>query len=844
MRGFLVLALAAAWAPVRRIKRAPAAAPLRATTEPALAQGRRLLEERQDPRRTKEERRALDAALTACAWDLAANSTTPSAAVALFAARSAFGARPPRQLAAAAAVGCAVGGDVAACARLLADHALAGGKRAASLGTAARSRLVEALCAAPTREDAALAEAADLLDGDGDRWLSPAARRSLNRALVRSARRAASAAAAEDDEASLLSCGRDDVAALHAGAANDGDAAADLLPRHDGTRRVDALAVAEAAARGAPRGKPRRDSLAAVAACAYHAARRRSVALAATKAALRRAGDARPGARNDDDEAAPYALRAVLREALDRGDGDAATDLLDELDRRRVLRLTLDERAASTRGLDDETLDALLEASGDDGDFARALDALRRKLRGTARKPGEIGAAERATAHAVRAAARAVVGGGDADDAAAAAADAVALWRSFAVVGEDREFRRRELQLAALQLDVAVALVADSETRVPALAPTGDERRDDAAAMAALEILEVAARRGDPLAAEDAAEALAAAAPRAGVVDAALAVFCAARDWRRAVDASARRDAFAGDVDAEAAYGALRCCALAREPEAACDVVRRDARPLGPRSLLAVACAFGRAGDAGGALGAWRELEALHGADATARSAVVAALVGDADGARAAAALVSGFEDDARDADAPGDGRVTAALATRVGTARNWANAAARESAARRSLDRTTSGPPRTVVSETAYARLASALLRSREAADAREAIGALTRYGVEAPSEIRDYFEAVGPGDRAGQLYRALFGSRPLLEDAEDWVVGRPNRVVPRDGRSDRRDARGAVADDAAATTRGEPIPKREPLAAPQSRLIPEPPTPRAPPVLVARAEDDDDAN
>ena len=96
--------------------------------------------------------------------------------------------------------------------------------------------------------------------------------------------------------------------------------------------------------------------------------------------------------------------------------------------------------------------------------------------------------------------------------------DAVALWRSFAVVGEDREFRRRELQLAALQLDVAVALVADSETRVPALAPTGDERRDDAAAIAALEILEEAARRGDPLAAEDAAAALAAVAPRAGVV--------------------------------------------------------------------------------------------------------------------------------------------------------------------------------------------------------------------------------------------------------------------------------------------------------------------------------------
>ena len=134
----------------------------------------------------------------------------------------------------------------------------------------------------------------------------------------------------------------------------------DVLPLEEWSESVwlargaeDALVVAQGLARGAKRGASRRDAVSAVAAVAYHAARRQSVALQAVTAALRAARDARvtqetaalrhaaaaATARDEaaSGDAAPYVSRAVLREALARGDVDASSRIVRDLERRAPL---------------------------------------------------------------------------------------------------------------------------------------------------------------------------------------------------------------------------------------------------------------------------------------------------------------------------------------------------------------------------------------------------------------------------------------------------------------------------------------------------------------------------
>ena len=64
-----------------------------------------LLRQRADPTLAKDERRTIDALLVDHAWDRAVNSSSPSTAATLFDRRDALdAAKPPRRLAAAAAV--------------------------------------------------------------------------------------------------------------------------------------------------------------------------------------------------------------------------------------------------------------------------------------------------------------------------------------------------------------------------------------------------------------------------------------------------------------------------------------------------------------------------------------------------------------------------------------------------------------------------------------------------------------------------------------------------------------------------------------------------------------------
>lgn len=238
----------------------------------------------------------------------------------------------------------------------------------------------------------------------------------------------------------------------------------------------------------------------------------------------------------------------------------------------------------------------------------------------------------------------------------------------------------------------------------------------------------------------------------------------------------------------------MSCCALSGQPSAACAEFERceaaGASP-GPRELLAVAVAFARAAETSAALGAWAELDARFGADADARTTFLDALVGDERGVVAAAKLMERgwaaadvWDADFTDDDEAEAQRVRAALATRVGTARNWAVAAAPD----------VSPKTRAVVSETTFARLAAALLRRGACADARAAISTLTKRGVMPSGDVRAYFDGTAGAGRGRQLYRTLFAD-DAPDGAEAWFDDLPNRKVHVDVSRDKANARRLVA-------------------------------------------------
>jgi len=312
----------------------------------------------------------------------------------------------------------------------------------------------------------------------------------------------------------------------------------------------------------------------------------------------------------------------------------------------------------------------------------------------------------------------------------------------------------------------------------------------------------------------------------AAVVDAAMRVFAAAGATRLALDLALRRRR-----DANARYGALRCCALSPRPDALPGLLKRlddDDDDTGSRggawSRLAVAVARARAGAPEEAVLLWRSLHADFAGQLwvtrTALSTTLAALVSHPRGALAAAKLVEDIDEQglgafrAEDDDESSSSssakyfaeafgvkplrkrklteekhyeaqghRVRAALARRLGNARNWAAA-------------TKNRGENVVVGETSYARLAAALVRSREARDAREAVELLSRYGVRIERMLQCYFERAEP--RRNDLRKALFRSDAVdAAAAERWYDSRPDRAGPQiDPKRNRKRARDVVTD------------------------------------------------
>ena len=723
-----------------------------------------LLQQRADPTLAKDERRTIDALLVDHAWDRAVNSSSPSAATALFDRRDALdAAKPPRRLAAAAAVASARLGDVDACGAYL-RRALAN-KPAQSLGTKARSSLVQALCTTPCRAPKALEIALSLLDeGSANGWLSAGARRALGLQLVQAARRFQANAAAGDDEACLL--GRAVAAPL---APTGSDEGCDLLARDlhgDVVTPATALAWAELVADGAPRGRSTRDALCAVAAIAYHVERDERRALDAVRGALRRGAGSRG---SSVEESAPAVLRGVLREALGRGDSDAAEKIIGELERR------------GEAGGQAAALDVLLDACAEAGDVNGALDALRKR---DAVAPADAFGRQKAGASALKAATRAL------------AARGPRVMNAALEVRETAEGSHPSLNAARAASDLVLTLIHTSDGKQAAdvalqaaSSYTEDEVAHDAFLTTCLEACEAVAaaataRLGDEgafvannpdvalrQAAVDCVVAIAAAAPaRPAPTDAALSALASARGWREAAHVAQRL----GD-DEHASYGALRAAALSARPDAACEILTEaEARgAVAPRSLLAVAVSFAEAGEISSALGAWEEI--AGDVDATARAALCSALVnGGETGVRAAAKVLQGSAGSWKRTEADRDAaheatRVRAALSARVGTARNWAEGATDQDAS----TKLAAGGARVVVSETTYARLTAALLRRRVAVDARAAIVTLTRHGILPSSDVRDYFDG---SDRTSKLYRTLF-AEDAPDEVEEWYDNLPNR-------------------------------------------------------------------
>ena len=721
-----------------------------------------LLQQRADPTLAKDERRTIDALLVDHAWDRAVNSSSPSAATALFDRRDALdAAKPPRRLAAAAAVASARLGDVDACDAYL-RRALAN-KPAQSLGTKARSSLVQALCMTPCRAPKALEIALSLLDeGSANGWLSAGARRALGLQLVQAARRFQANAAAGDDEACLL--GR----AVAAPLAPTGSEGCDLLARDlhgDVVTPATALAWAELVADGAPRGRSTRDALCAVAAIAYHVERDERRALDAVRGALRRGAGSRG---SSVEESAPAVLRGVLREALGRGDSDAAEKIIGELERR------------GEAGGQAAALDVLLDACAEAGDVNGALDALRKR---DAVAPADAFGRQKAGASALKAATRAL------------AARGPRVMNAALEVRETAEGSHPSLNAARAASDLVLTLIHTSDGKqaadvaLRAASSYTEEVAHDAFLTTCLEACEAVAaaataRLGDEgafvannpdvalrQAAVDCVVAISAAAPaRPAPTDAALYALASARGWREAAHVAQRL----GD-DEHASYGALRAAALSARPDAACEILNlAEARgAVAPRSLLAVAVSFAEAGEISSALGAWEEI--AGDVDATARAALCSALVnGGETGVRAAAKVLQGSAGSWKRTEADRDAaheatRVRAALSARVGTARNWAEGATDQDAS----TKLAAGGARVVVSETTYARLTAALLRRRVAVDARAAIVTLTRHGILPSSDVRDYFDG---SDRTSKLYRTLF-AEDAPDEVEEWYDNLPNR-------------------------------------------------------------------
>lgn len=781
--------------------------------------------------------------------------------------------RAPVSLVAAAAASAALVGETDVARRRLATAVESAKTKRASpqrLGSATRSRLVAALSDAQHRRDAALSMALKLLDyhivdGYGvlgqNAWLSPRARKSLLDAMVAYVRRSSKSRRLDDDETALLSYStpppvlmipaeykkiKRKPATKPASCRVDPEARrlADMLPCDEAAPRLvtgrDAYRLLDAAERlavGAQRGRAKRDAFSRVAAIAYHTDEREEhLSMMEARDALRRAAGDDDGA-GEQTLAAPV-LRALLREAMGRGDVDAAQELLAELAEREALRArkraqeglvdpvvddpsdneetTFGTQKKKKIRFDKATLDVVLESCSEDGDAAGAafVLGLRRRAAGALN--------DRATALAIQACVPDAAFGGEGADKA----------MGYAQAALEKSSGSLPVGLAWVTLGTARLLSSDDDDVAPQIwdelvAPLVESGAGSRALVAALEGCEAAAvardavqNMDDTMAAPPTRRVASEVAfelvsrfygerrPVARVLDAAMRVF-ATQGATKLAGALARQR----PEDENARYGALRCCSLAARPEAVTTLLAQYDDVEGPWSRLAIAIALARAGDVETAVEKYDQLVvegAFDGDDARyprgeiaakARSAMVAALVRHATGILAAASLLQSFDGDDED----DDNRVCAALATRLGNARNWANALAEADTG------APKGPCRRV-GESVYARLAGALVRSREARDVREAIVILTRCGIRLPRDVQDYIVEGAP--RSRDLKRAMWGrtnadNEPLFtSEAERWYDSRvERRPPPLDGRRDRRAARRVAVQAATEDTASPPV-------------------------------------
>ena len=862
---------------------------------------------------------------------------------------------PTALVAAAAATAAFAGDDQLAASRLLcAVTAKASGEpKPQRLGSSMRSKLVAAFCAAPGgREDAFLDLAVlgllDLEDNGmigANAWLSQRGRRSVLDAFVRRARTQSRRRLKDDDETALLSSVQRPAipctnAPTRIGFAFDDDELdsfeglvdpesrrlSDMLPPDEepslsefAGKRLNTyrklVVAAENLARGAPRGRGKREALARVAALAYHAAQAHQLsALAAVRAALKRASDG----EHAQSSAAAAVLRAVLREALGQGDAASVSKLLDELNRREAARSIKEHHIGFTTTVEDDddaydsaTLDVVLAAAADDGDAqgAALAFAARSAKQDSSTTTGTgygdptmtikwmtmnetTAKHDRALGLAIRACVLDVAAGGQVGDVTAPLFSKLGT-SYIEALAEVETSRSRDVRLARIELLAAAHLAAKDADAVWRLVDAGRGRDGPRALKAALSACEAVAGAQDPdTIPNDDASSQEQQQPgffaarvayhlvrkffspppndndngnddgdtnpllSASITDAVMRVFAAAGATRLAFDVARGRP-----DDKNARYGALRCCALSARPDAVGNLLNhldittqqpveefslgsgdRSARRKernGPWTRLAVVVAHARAGNPDPAVAEWRRLNADFTDNSwiikKAVSAVVAALVSHPRGAKPAARLVESIALKGLDAISDGDEmtsqrgddtaffaaafgvkppekkkkkrkdeasydddgrRVRSALARRIGNARNWA-----------ALSRS-KGPQVTTVSETTYARLAAALIRSREARDAADSLRLLARYGVVFEPSLQSYLDIVEPRQPGSGLYKALFGtSRRRRSDpsysaqAERWYDSRPDRARPQlDPKRDRKHARDVVAAQATA--------------------------------------------
>lgn len=707
------------------------------------------------------------------------------------------------------------------------------------LDDADRSRLVSALCkpstlGRPYRKESLLRRAMSMVDDEKSwQWLTSAARKDFLDATIANARDSAKSRRLDDDEATLLSYG------------GEYRALSDMLPPYEDfcVDETESLDRAERLARDAPRGRARRDALARVAALAY-LCDDNARSLDGVKQALRRATLDKDFDEKKSTTLAAPVLRAVLREALGRGDKDSAEDLLDELAKR-------DEWNQNHRD-HNATLDVVVEACAADGDYQGAYEAWKAM---SERKRSSM---SRPAALVLKACLPAVAASGKDGNTANAIVEEV-------LIAVNAEQWRRDLRLAHASIRAARAL-ASSTDRPPPLTTLfdGEPGPSSFVLAAVLEGCEAVAKARDAIetfgdttrpptrddwkcsiAAFDAVSAFYRdRQPAPYIVQSLMRIFAVEGAADLAASLAASRP---NDLDAR--YGALRCCALAATPENVNDLLDvldndspntlrslsdGDAVSQRPFSRVAIAVALGRAGDPEDAERAWKlirdeglfEKDPLGGADALrkARSAVVASLVSHPRGALLAAKLVEDFTRDDAYEDVEllrvrrfgagrydDDRRVRAALAKRLGNARNWADAATASSGGQAVVRK---------VGETTYARLASALVRCREARDAKEAVVLLTSYGIKVESNVQSYLDESEPRKRGTELYKALFGGQEPPKDAEKWYDSRAERAPPPvDLKRNRENARKFVVDAKLTADEDETAPANGLLRQPRGR-------------------------